>query len=155
MSPRMRPLAAGAACVVAGALAWFAFGTGPAVVSPSGAGEGGWQLRPDATRNLAASEALWSERHPWGAVAADPAEEAEAQPPPAIPVGTARDGDGLLAVFLVPDGTTSRLRAGDEIPGGGRVDAVTESEVSWTDPRGGRHEQRLLVDPLPTQANSR
>ena len=65
------------------------------------------------------------------------------------------DGDALLAVFLAPDGTTTRLRAGEDIPGGGRVDAVTETNVSWTDPRGGRHEQRLLVDPLPTQANSR
>ena len=155
MTPWIRPLAGVAACVVAGALAWFAFGAGPDIVSPSGPGEGGWQLRADTARDVAASEAVWSRRHPWGAVAAGPAEGAEAQPPPAIPVGTTRDGDALLAVYLAPDGTTTRLRAGEDIPGGGRVDAVTETNVSWTDPRGGRHEQRLLVDPLPTQAKSR
>ena len=151
----MRPLVGATACALLGALAWLVFGGGPGTVEEPVRDDGAWELPAIAARDLAPSDDVWAGRRPWGAVAGGAEGPAEAEPPPAIPVGTARERDGLHAVFLAPDGTTARLRVGDEIPGGGRVDAVTESNVSWTDPRGDRHEQRLLVDPLPFQANSR
>jgi hypothetical protein len=143
-------LAAGLAC---GALAWIAFGQGPRPDANGRGGDEAWALPADAALELAPADAVWNRRFPWGAPPPPPDAAPAAPEPMAIPVGTARADGRLMAVFVVPDGSTVRLKPGDALPGGGRLDAVTQFHVTWTDARGTKHEQELLADPLPLQVS--
>lgn len=138
-------------CLMMGGLAWFVLGAGPQTGDASGREDAAWSLPVEPSPDLAAADAIWDLRLPWGARPVQPGGVEEVIPM-SIPVGTTRAGGELLAVFLAPDGSTSRVRAGEDLAGGGRVEAVTEFNVSWIDPRGAKHEQRLLADPLPSQA---
>lgn len=72
------------------------------------------------------------------------------RPPPLAPplpfafVGAMRDGDGE-AVFLLDGGQVRMARAGDELPDGYRLDAITPSALEFTYlPLGAK--QRLVRD---------
>jgi hypothetical protein len=141
-----------AAAFAVGALAWAALGGRPHGEAVSARQDEAWTSPLPARASLAATDAVWEKRHPWGAPPSDPASQAPELV--AIPVGTTATSGKLLAVFLAPDGSVLRLGRGDAIAGGGHVDAVTQFHVSWTDAHGTKHEQELLADPLPTQASS-
>lgn len=143
-------LIAGLAC---GALAWFAFGNGPHPDAANRTAAETWALPSAAAPELAAADAVWKKRHPWGVPPAEASAAAAAPVPVAIPVGTTRADGRLVAVFILPDGSVGRVKPGAAIAGGGRLDSVTQFHVAWTDARGTKHEQELLADPLPTQVS--
>lgn len=136
-----------------GAMASLLFGYGPQRVESGPAPEDAWSLPDTDPAGSGRADAVWEQRQPWGAPPAPAAAEAGMPEPVAIPVGTAVVAGKLLAVFLSPDGSVVRLKPGDAISSGGRVDAVTRFHVAWTDARGTKHEQELLADPLPTQVS--
>jgi hypothetical protein len=145
-------LALGAAAFAVGALAWVVFGARPQADAAASRRADAWASPLPAPAPLAATDAIWEKRHPWGAPPVDPA--TQVPEPVAIPVGTTLASGKLLAVFLAPDGNVLRVGPGAAIAGGGHVDAVSQFHVSWTDAHGTKHEQELLADPLPTQASS-
>jgi hypothetical protein len=152
MTGSWRMAAWGTAAFAAGVLAWAAFGGRPQADSAAARRDEAWTLPLLVPPPRATADATWENRHPWGAPPVDPA--AKAPEPVAIPVGTTVASGRLLAVFMAPDGGILRLAPGDAIAGGGRLDALTQFHVSWTDAHGTKHEQELLADPLPTQASS-
>lgn len=146
----LRPMLGMAAAFLLGALAWWQAGSGPEGAASRPALRVNWQLRAVEKQDLAAVDAVWKERAPWGAPAGATASgEAEpAPPPPSIPVGVVVVGRGFRAVFVTPGADEVRVRAGDRLPDGGRVTAVSRFRIDWIDAQGTKHEQELLSDPL-------
>lgn len=141
------------AALACGALAWVVLGSDPVRDATNPVPGETWALPIAAVADLGKIEEVWKQRHPWGAPPAAAAEQAPLPEPRAIPVGTALTDGKLFAVFMAPDGSLARLKPGDTINGGGRLETVTRFHVSWTDSRGTKYEQELLADPLPTQVS--
>lgn len=134
--------------LLVGTLGYALLGNSPrssaARVTPKGA----WALPVQSAPDLAAAQALWSTRPPWGAAAAG--QTAQAAVPSAIPVGVVMDRGGLQAVFALPGAIPFHVREGDPLPGGGQVTAISRTQVTWTDAAGNTRQRELLVGPVPS-----
>lgn len=139
-----------AAALVLGALGYLLLGNGPADSARRGDVETAWSLPASPAVDLAAAQALWAERAPWGAAASGKVEEPP--PPQALPVGVVVQPDGLEALFALPGEIPVAVREGGALPGGGQLESVSRTEVTWTDASGQSRTHELFVDPLPTQA---
>lgn len=150
----MKPWPRRAALLVAawllGGLAFLALGAGPGTRTGAPGAHVDWRLPAAPAQELAAADEVWTLRAPWGAPA-KPADAAPPPPPPPVPVGVVASGGVFRAVFVTPGGPEVRVKAGDALPDGGRVTAVSRFHVSWIDGQGAKHEQELLADPLPKQ----
>ncbi|MDQ2702906.1 MAG: hypothetical protein M3Y70_08900 [Pseudomonadota bacterium] len=143
------------AALAIGGLAFLLLGPGPGPQSASGLAHVDWQLPDPPARELDAPDKVWTGRAPWGGGAARPGADAEPPPPPPlVPVGVVASGQGFRAVFIAAGGPEVRVKAGDTLPDGGQVTAVSRFHVSWIDGQGTKHEQELLADPLPRQNKS-
>lgn len=150
MSGILKPLLGMAAAFLLGALAWWLVGPGPDRAASRPGLHVDWQLPDVEKQELAAADAVWKQRAPWGSQAgATGAGEAEpAPPPPSTPVGVVAAGKGFRAVFVTPGADEVQVKAGDRLPDGGRVIAVSRFRIGWIDAQGTKHEQELLSDPL-------
>lgn len=138
-----------AAALLLGGLAFLGLGDGPGSQAGTVPTHVDWRLPAAPAQELAAADGVWVARAPWGA----PPKPVDAipPPPPPIPVGVVASGKAFRAVFVTLGGPEVRVKAGDALPDGGRVTAVSRFHVSWIDGQGTKHEQELLADPLPTQ----
>lgn len=152
MNRWLRSLAGVLFAFALGMAAWFAIGSGPrSTLAAAPARTDAWRLPAATALPLEGPRQVWGKRQPWDPPPAMAGEASDVPEPVAIPVGVAVADGKPVAVFLSPDGTLARLKPGQSIADGGRVDAVTRFHVSWTDARGTKHEQELLADPLPSQ----
>lgn len=131
-----------------GAMANFAFVDVPGQpVALRATGED-WTLPQSPRPAPAMVEAAWEKSPPWPQspppqeVAAGAAEAPEVPPP--VPVGVARSRNGARAVFSVAGAGTVLLRAGDPLPGGGRVLRVSGLSVEWRDAKGERQQREMF-----------
>lgn len=142
------------AALLLGALAWLLIGNGPDLAAARQDGMAGWTLPAATGPDLAAAQAAWQTRPPWGTTAAETAaaEAAEAAARP-VPVGVVVEDDGLAALFVTAGGNPQRLHEGDPLPGGGQVTAIARNRVGWTDADGNARQRELFVDPLTPSAD--
>ena len=134
-----------AGLLLAGALGYLLLGAGPRSNPARDVAQAGWALPAEPAHDLAAADTLWTQRAPWGA-AANAATGATAAPAPVL-VGVVVERGRYEALFAVAGAPLLRVRAGDALPGGGRVTAITHNRVSWTDPAGQPRQRELLVEP--------
>lgn len=152
MRPAWRRTLPVAGPLLAGALAYLLLGAGPRANLARTVAPAGWALPAETAPDLAAADALWAQRAPWGAAAgAGPDGESV---PVVVPVGVVAVRDGFEALFAVPGAPLLRVREGDALPGGGSVTAITRGQVSWTDSAGQARQRELLVDPDPGAASA-
>jgi hypothetical protein len=130
--------------------AFVLLGDGPGSQAGAHQGGGGWSLPAAPSRELAGPDGVWASRAPWGRPEAERTEAAP-PPPPWRPVGVVANGRTFRAVFVTPGNPETVAGAGDKLPDGGRVLAVSRFHVTWTDGQGNKREQELLADPLPRQ----
>lgn len=151
-TPWLRRLLPAASAALLGALAFLVVGRHP---DPGAAHRGGqvdWSLAGSSPAELDAADAVWKKRSPWGATTT---EAASPPPPPTyLPAGVVGAGASMYAVFIAPGQPEVRLRAGDALPGGGKVTGITRSRISWVDAQGAKHGHELLADPLPMPMNT-
>lgn len=131
-----------------GAAANFAFVDVPGRAVAPRAGAEDWTLPQSPRPPLATVEAAWEKSPPWPQppppqeVAAGAAEALEVPAP--VPVGVARSRNGARAVFTVAGAGTVLLRAGEPLPGGGRVLRVSGLSVEWLDAKGERQQREIF-----------
>lgn len=131
-----------------GAAANFAFVDVPGRAVAPRAGAEDWTLPQSPRPPLATVEATWEKSPPWPQppppqeVAAGAAEALEVPAP--VPVGVARSRNGARAVFTVAGAGTVLLRAGEPLPGGGRVLRVSGLSVEWLDAKGERQQREMF-----------
>ncbi len=107
-----------------------------------------WTL-PQSPRPVPAMvEAAWEKSPPWPLppppqeVAASSGAAPEVPAP--VPVGVARSRNGARAIFSVAGAGTVLLRAGEPLPGGGRVLRVSGLSVEWRDAKGERQQREMF-----------
>ena len=147
-SSMLRLLLGALLALALGAAANFAFVDVPGQsVAPRAGGEG-WTLPQSPRPAPAMVEAAWEKSPPWPQppppqeVAAGAAEAPEVPPP--VPVGVARSRNGARAAFSVAGAGTVLLRAGEPLPGGGRVLRVSGLSVEWLDAKGERQQREMF-----------
>lgn len=141
-----------AAALALGATGHALLGDGPGSATAGHLVAVDWTSPAVPSQELSAADAVWEGRTPWGERPATAAGDGEPEIPPLMLVGVVAESDGSRAVFIVPGQGEVQAKAGDSLPDGGRVTAVTPFLVSWTDGGGTQHEQALLADlraPLP------
>lgn len=141
-------LALGALLALAiGAGANFVFVDVPGQPAAPSAGADDWTLPQSPRPALATVEAAWEKNSPWPLPppqeAAASAAEAPEVPAP-VPVGVARSRSGARAVFSVAGSGTVLLRAGERLPGGGRVLRISGLSVEWLDAKGERQQREMF-----------
>lgn len=136
--------------LLVGALGYLLLGNGPRSTATKATTQAPWALPAADAPDMAAAEALWTTRPPWGAAVA--AQTAEAPVPTAAPLGVVMTRDGFRAVFALPGAIPFMVRPGDPLPGGGSVTEVSRAKVSWTDAAGTTQQRELLTDPAPPRS---
>lgn len=134
--------------LLVGAAGYLLLGQGPRGVDAGPDMAATWRVPGHAGPDIASAQAIWQQRHPWGAPAAgELAEGGPAHRDPAQPtvIGVAIEGGQPLALFVLPGQPLLRLPVGAGLPGGGEVVDVTPTAVEWTGPDGTRHRQALLA----------
>lgn len=148
MNARTRILFVLIVAALLGVVANVLFGPSPAAVVPMVVAEAPWEDVGMRVPDLAAADAPWEARAPWGAAPEPEEPPAPPPPPPPVPVGIVGTGRAQQALFRI-DGTSDlRLGVGGALPDGGRVLAIEGMKVTWIDGAGQRHERRMFIDPL-------
>lgn len=132
-------LRAAAVAVLAGALAFLAFGHTPGRVPAETGDATAWALPalPGEASAAPWATAVWASQP-----AVAPAAERLAPPPRLL--GTILAGGQRLAVFAMPDGTRVRAAVGERLPDGAEVTAVAATRAAWRDAEGRPHDAQLL-----------
>ena len=133
-----------------GILGNLLFGASPRKVKPLAAADPDWQPVAMRVPDLAALDATWEARAPWGAMPRPVEPPPPPPPPPPAPVGIVGTGAARQAIFLVHGSSELRLGVGGVLPDGGQVLEISAMKVTWTDGAGQTHERRMFLDPLPT-----
>lgn len=153
MTARTRQAIGMLAALLLGAVGYLLLGGGPDSATLREDVEVDWEIPVAPSGELSAADEVWNLRAPWGERPANvDAGDAEPAPPPPRLVGVVAEAGAFHAVFIIEGAGETRVKAGDRLPGGGRVIAVSRFQVTWTDGQGTRHEQELLADPLPPAA---
>lgn len=138
-----------------GILGNLLFGASPRKVKPLAAADPDWQPVAMRVPDLAALDATWEARAPWGAMPRPVEPPPPPPPPPPAPVGIVGTGSAKQAIFMIHGVGEVRVGAGDMLPDGGRVLEVSAMSVVWNDGDGVRQERRLFLEPvdLPPSAS--
>ncbi len=150
MKPWLRHLLLAVASLAAGGLGFLALGSGPDPAAAATQPQAAWRLPIPPRGNLAAADAVWKKRAPWGA---PPSTETE-KPPVWLPAGIVGVGSTAYAVFVATGEPEVRIRPGGRLPDGGKVLQISRSRLSWIDAQGAKHEREMLADPLPNPMNT-
>lgn len=139
----------GAAGAVAGALAFLLLGVTPASTDRRSAADAAWSLPPPRA-DFAEADAVLAGQPVW---ASQPAVAAvvPTRVPPKL-VGIVSDASGRrFALLEWPDGRRQRAGVDDDIPGEGRMRAITSTTARWRREDGMRVEARLFLNPEPRE----
>ena len=143
-----RTLVFAVAAFALGGLVNLLLGPSPGAATPQPQAEAEWRLRGAEVPDMAALDAGWETRAPWGA-APKPVEAAAAPPPPPpAPVGIVRGRQGRQEViFLAADVGTVRVAPGESLPDGGRLLRVSGMRVTWVDGDAQEQQRAQVSDP--------
>ena len=154
MKARMRYGAMVGGAFLFGAFANLLLGPSPRAVTPVVPAETAWQVLGMRVPDLAAADAGWEARAPWGAAPKPVEPPPPPPPPPPMPVGVVGSGGTRQAIFLIAGAGELRLGVGGVLPDGGRVLEIGAMKVIWVDGAGERHERRMFIDPLQLPAGN-
>lgn len=134
-----------------GVAANFLFGPSPATMDSIAPVKEPWVPLSAGMPDLAAADANWEARAPWGAPP-KPVETEAPPPPPPVPVGIVGTGRAKQAIFLVNGVDDFRGGVGADLPDGGRILAISGMMVNWVDGAGTVHSRRMFIDPVQPPA---
>lgn len=148
MMIRRRELSFLAAAFAVGSLANLLFGPSPDAIAQLPPDKNEWAVPGADLPDLAALDAGWEARAPWGARPRAPEAAPVPPPPPPAPVGIARGRKGQQEViFLVADQGAVRVAPGESLPDGGRLLRVSGMRVTWIDGEGQEQQREMFLDP--------
>ncbi|WP_411834122.1 hypothetical protein [Pseudoxanthomonas mexicana] len=148
MKPLWRDVLIVVAALLLGGGGCLLLGASPAAVVPTALAEPEWVAPSIRSPDLAAEDAVWEARAPWGAVPKPVEAPPPPPPPPPVPVGIVRGAHGAEAIFLIHGSGELRIRIGGQLPDGGRLLGISGMQVAWVDGEGQRHRRRLFLDPM-------
>ncbi len=134
-----------------GVVANLLFGASPATMDSIAPLREPWVPLSAGMPDLAAADATWDARAPWGAPP-KPVEAEAPPPPPPVPVGMVGTGQARQAIFLVNGADDFRGGVGAALPDGGRILAISGMMVNWVDGAGKVHSRRMFIDPVQPPA---
>lgn len=136
MKPELRRMLPFVAAFVVGALGSLLVGTGPRSSAGGDGGQAPWALPAAQDLDLAAADAVWADRHPWGEPPLSAAEAAAQEKTAAVPVGVVKHGSGLRALFSLGGALPVAVEPGGQTPDGGTVASIAPTVVTWKDAEG-------------------